>query len=78
MVLEACAVGLPVLATDLPGVREIADKLQLVRYLPLTAPDAEWAAIACGLPDARDRRLGLRERAAGEFHRSVFPHGAGR
>lgn len=32
-VLEACASGVPVLATDLPGVREIADRLPLVHYL---------------------------------------------
>jgi glycosyltransferase involved in cell wall biosynthesis len=51
VVLEACAAGLPVLATDLPGVREIASKLPLVRSLPLSASDAEWASLALVLPE---------------------------
>ena len=49
VVLEACATGTPVLASDLPGVREIASRLPLVRYLPLTAADEEWADAALDL-----------------------------
>ena len=49
VVLEACAAGTPVLASDLPGVREIASRLPLVRYLPLTAADEEWADAALEL-----------------------------
>jgi glycosyltransferase involved in cell wall biosynthesis len=52
IVLEARASGLPVLASDLPGVREIAARLPAVRYLPLAAGDGEWADAAVAL--ARD------------------------
>jgi len=45
-VLEACAVGTPVLASDLPGTREIAQHLPLVHLLPLDADDDTWAAAA--------------------------------
>jgi glycosyltransferase involved in cell wall biosynthesis len=45
-VLEACAVGTPVLASDLPGTREIARHLPLVHLMPLDADDDAWAAAA--------------------------------
>jgi glycosyltransferase involved in cell wall biosynthesis len=45
-VLEACAVGTPVLASDLPGTREIARHLPLVHLMPLDAADDAWAAAA--------------------------------
>ena len=45
-VLEACAAGTPVLASDLPGVREIAAHFPMVRYLPLEAGDETWASTA--------------------------------
>jgi glycosyltransferase involved in cell wall biosynthesis len=70
-VLEACASGVPVLATDLPGVREIASRLPLVRYLPLSASDEEWAEAAAEL-SAEAARLKLRETAAEAFRASVF------
>lgn len=71
VVLEACATGLPVLASDLAGVREIADRLQLVRYLSLDASDAEWAEAALALP-AEATRLRLRETALDAFRPTVF------
>lgn len=70
-VLEACAAGVPVLASDLPGVREIACRLPLVRHLPLSAPDAEWAGVALALP-AEAERMALRETAPAAFRQSVF------
>jgi glycosyltransferase involved in cell wall biosynthesis len=71
VVLEACAAGLPVLATDLPGVREIASRLEGVRSLPLSASDAQWAAAAEQVvTDARRRRPG--GKALEAFRASVF------
>jgi len=47
VVLESCAAGTPVLASDLPGTREIAAQLpDLVHLLPLDVSDVEWAATA--------------------------------
>jgi glycosyltransferase involved in cell wall biosynthesis len=51
-VLEACAVGTPVLASDLPGTREIARHLPLVHLLPLDADDEVWAAAAVRIIEA--------------------------
>jgi glycosyltransferase involved in cell wall biosynthesis len=42
-VLEACAAGIPVLASDIPGVIEIASHFPSVRHLSLNASDANWA-----------------------------------
>ena len=69
-VLEACAAGVPALASDVPGVREIADRLPLVRYLPLSAGDDVWARAACGLAVAM--RRDARRTASADFRRSVF------
>jgi glycosyltransferase involved in cell wall biosynthesis len=70
-VLEASAAGIPVLASDLPGVREIAQRLPAVRYLPLTASDDVWAMAALdSLNEAS--KLRLPESAAATFRASVF------
>ena len=71
IVLEACVAGIPVVATDLPGVREIASRLALVRCLPLSTLDREWAATALALPDEA-RRIGLKAKAVDAFRASVF------
>jgi glycosyltransferase involved in cell wall biosynthesis len=71
VVLEACAAGVPVLATDLPGVREIAARLPAVYYLSLAQDDREWARTALSLP-GEARALRLRETAAAVFRHSVF------
>ena len=71
VVLEACAAGVPVLATDLGGVREIAARLPLVRYLPLTKSTAEWAAVAVQLP-SEAARIQIRDASADIFRTSVF------
>ena len=42
-VLEACAVNLPVLASDIPGVNEIATYCPNVHSLPLTDSPKQWA-----------------------------------
>jgi len=45
-VLEACAIGTPVLASDLPGTREIAPHFPHVHLLSLDEDDETWAAAA--------------------------------
>jgi glycosyltransferase involved in cell wall biosynthesis len=65
VVLEACAVGTPVVTTNLPGTLEIAARFPSVRCLPLSASDDAWAEVCWqllldpGLPSLRD---GARER----------------
>jgi glycosyltransferase involved in cell wall biosynthesis len=54
-VLEACAAGLPVVATDGSFMDEIAARFESVRCLSLAAPDGAWAEAADAL---------VRERAA--------------
>lgn len=45
VVLEASAAGTPVLASDLPGVRDIAARLPRVRCLSLDADNTQWAKV---------------------------------
>lgn len=51
--LEALAAGLPVLASDLPGAREIADRTPGMTIMPLDRSDREWAAAAAMLLETR-------------------------
>jgi glycosyltransferase involved in cell wall biosynthesis len=48
-VIEACAVGTRVLASDLPGTRELARHFPHVRVLSLQEDDDTWAAAAASL-----------------------------
>jgi glycosyltransferase involved in cell wall biosynthesis len=63
-VLEAVALGTPVVATDLPGVRFIAEALPGIRVVPVNASTTEWAqalAQALRVPvTAQHRALALR------------------
>jgi len=63
-VLEACASGIPVLASDLPEIREIADHLPLVQCLPLSVSNQQWA----------DKALCLVQRSLN--HKSVIARSA--
>lgn len=59
VVLEALATGVPVLASDLPGLRDLAEQVDGLTLLSLGAGPAVWARTAlrlAGLPEAaRDR-----------------------
>jgi glycosyltransferase involved in cell wall biosynthesis len=68
-VLEACAVGTPVLASDLEGTREIARHLPLVHLMPIEADDDKWAAAAARL--IQEGRVD-RATAVEHFSRSPF------
>jgi glycosyltransferase involved in cell wall biosynthesis len=57
-VLEALSVGTPVVASDLPGVREIAAAVDGVTLVPLAADDDEWAdAILAALGSDRPEAI---------------------
>ncbi len=61
-VLESCAAGTPVLASDLPGVREIAaliPRKDLVSVMPLAKSDREWASMAVDISLNRNSKLDL-------------------
>ena len=70
-VLEACAAGTPVLASDLPGIREISEHFRSVKTLPLSEPDDRWAAEAERILRASPNGP-LRESAGEAFARSPF------
>ncbi len=46
VILEACAAGIPILASDLPGTKEIAEHFSSVRLLSLCNSDEIWATAA--------------------------------
>jgi len=81
-VLEACAAGTPTLASDLPGVREIAARCPEVRYLSLEAGDTDWASTAMTLaadsrdPDRRDAIAGAFATGSLTIRDSVAAHTA--
>src|SRR5262249_26902008 len=77
-VLEAAAVGTPVLASDLPGTREIARHFSHVHLIPASADDETWARAAArlidyGAPDAREAAA-LLARSPFVFERSCEAH----
>lgn len=43
-VLEACASGMPVVASSLPSIGEIAERVRTVQCVSLESPNEEWAA----------------------------------
>ncbi|HEX5407899.1 MAG TPA: glycosyltransferase family 4 protein [Pseudonocardiaceae bacterium] len=49
VVLEALACGVPVLASDLPGLRELAGQVAGISLLPITADPRVWARTALRL-----------------------------
>ena len=74
-VLEACSVGLPVLASDLPVVLEVAAHCTCVQALSLDLSDERWAeklAAMLRAPGHPDRRRAVDEFAAGVFQADRF------
>ena len=58
VVLEALAAGLPVVSTDLPGVKFIAEHMDVDALLPIDAAEQEWVDQMVTLPaklDAEER-----------------------
>ncbi|HJQ44879.1 MAG TPA: glycosyltransferase family 4 protein [Amycolatopsis sp.] len=61
VVLEALSTGVPVLATNLPGLRELGRQVRGLALLPLEAGPRVWARTALRLaaaPPARRREIG--------------------
>lgn len=78
-VLEACAAGTPVIASDLPSTREIAERLPGIHCLPLAASDQQWAhavraVIAIRQPAERDEARRLVEQSVYAIDRCVQAH----
>ncbi|MEV0005020.1 glycosyltransferase [Micromonospora sp. NPDC050980] len=71
VVLEALAVGTPVVGSDLPGVRFIATELPGVSLVPRDAPPSQWAAAVAALVRT-GRTAPDREAARDAFRASVF------
>ncbi|WP_160148893.1 glycosyltransferase [Amycolatopsis alkalitolerans] len=69
VVLEALAAGVPVLASDLPGLRDLARQVEGLDLLPLAAGPRAWAAAALRLAAAP---AGHRRRIAAAVRRSPF------
>lgn len=61
-VVEALAAGIPVVATDLPGIQEIAQYLPNLITMSLQHPDKEWASAAHNLLDRPDEEDCLNQR----------------
>lgn len=59
VVLEALASGVPVLATDLPGLRELAARLRGLHLLPLSVGSDRWASTALALATTPDSERAL-------------------
>jgi glycosyltransferase involved in cell wall biosynthesis len=54
-VLEALSHGVPVVASDLPGLREIAERCKGVRLVPRSAPLEQWVdAVEAALAEDRE------------------------
>jgi glycosyltransferase involved in cell wall biosynthesis len=71
-VLEALAVGTPVVASDLPGTREIAAATEGVTLVPLAASDEVWAdAVLAALAGARRESI-RRAFEASPFHFDAY------
>jgi glycosyltransferase involved in cell wall biosynthesis len=71
-VLEASAAGVPVLASDLPAIQEIAAFLSNVKSLPLTETNETWALKATSLLLASKQKESDKEMIREQFASSPF------
>lgn len=69
VVLEALAAGVPVLATYLPGLRDLAREVRGLTLLPLSAGPSAWARTALALADLPSDE---RDRISDALARSPF------
>jgi len=71
-VIEAAAVGTPVVASALPSIDEIAQRLRGIDLLPLEAPDQQWAERAVERsrrrPTFEDRHIAVERFSETEFN----------
>lgn len=65
VLLEAAAVGTPVVASDLPGIRPVAERFDLVRLVAQGASDEEWGAVIDGVlfgrPNVASRQIAFED-----------------
>ncbi|GAB6165218.1 glycosyltransferase [Thermostilla marina] len=68
-VLEAAAAGLPIVASNLPGIHEIAEYVSGIRCLSLDESDAVWAEeiVSTNMPSQAERRRAMKAFACGPF-----------
>lgn len=71
VVLEACAAGVPVVASSLPTIREIARRLPGIELVSLDDPDESWALRITRPIDLRNSARSARG-AAARLRASVF------
>lgn len=71
-VIESAAIGTPVVASALPSIAEIAQRLPGIDLLPLEAPDGQWADLAVERsrrrPTVEERRAALERFSQTEFN----------
>lgn len=72
VVIEACAAGTPVLASDLPGINEIKKHLPMVTCLSLKENNKTWAEQALKISDYWRRTNNLEEKGFQFVKQSVF------
>jgi glycosyltransferase involved in cell wall biosynthesis len=71
VVQEACIAGTPVVASRLPGVGELAERLAGIHQIGLDEPDSRWAEVVAGVLD-RPVTERAREQALQAFEQSEF------
>jgi len=71
VVQEACIAGTPVVASDLPGVDELAGRLAGIHQVGLDEPDSHWAEVVAGVL-GRPVAERAREAALRAFEQSEF------